>query len=104
MEQWSDFEYRWRRNQVLAASAIVTTAAPSMMESLTINRPAPERYGKPCVEDPIAGTQASGVVTRNDSVVHAIRIRRKLPTAETCGATGYAAISNPIDMMTTPNP
>ena len=44
----------------------------------------------------MAGTQTSGVVTRNDNVVQAIRTRRKLPTAETCGAIGYEAISTPI--------
>src|ERR1700751_3213303 len=57
-------------NQVLAESARVTTAAPSMMASLMISRPAPERYGNPCVE---AGTHASGVVIKNESVVRDIR-------------------------------
>src|ERR1700688_4504684 len=93
-----------RANQVLAESARVTTAAPSMMASLMISRPAPERYGNPCVEAPNAGTHASGVVTKNDSVVSDIRIRRKLPAAETCGMIGYAAISTPIRTITTPNP
>src|ERR1700724_747604 len=93
-----------RHNQVLAESARVTTAAPSMMASLMISRPAPERYGNPCVEAPNAGTHASGVVTKNDSVVRDIRIRKKLPTAETCGRMGYAAISTPIRMITRPSP
>src|SRR6266851_8265461 len=93
-----------RANQVLAESARVTTAAPNMMASLMISRPAPARYGNPCVEAPNAGTHASGVVTRNESVVSDIRIRRKLPTTETCGRMGYAAISTPIRMITTPNP
>jgi hypothetical protein len=61
-----------------------------------ISRPAPDRYGNPCVEAPNAGTHASGVVTKNESVVRDIRIRRKLPSAETCGRMGYAAISTPI--------
>ena len=34
---------------------MVTTAAPSIMQSLTISRPPPARYGKPCVDDPMAG-------------------------------------------------
>src|ERR1700692_546815 len=93
-----------RHNQVLAESARVTTAAPSMIASLMISRPAPERYGNPCVEAPNAGTHASGVVTKNDSVVSDIRIRRKLPTAETCGRMGYAATSTPIRTITPPNP
>src|SRR5580692_253236 len=93
-----------RANQILAESARVITAAPSMMASLMINRPAPERYGNPCVEAPNAGTHASGVVTKNESVVSDIRIRKKLPTAETCGMIGYAAISTPIRTITTPNP
>src|SRR5216684_631780 len=93
-----------RANQALAESARVTTAAPSMMASLMISRPAPERYGNPCVEAPNAGTHASGVVTRNESVVRDIRIRRKLPTAEACGRMGYDAISTPIRTITIPNP
>src|SRR5579864_1262972 len=91
-------------NQVLAESARVTTAAPNMMASLMISRPAPDRYGNPSVEAPNAGTHASGVVTKNESVVRDIRIRRKLPTAETCGRMGYAAIRTPIRTITTPNP
>src|SRR5258707_2257016 len=91
-------------NQVLAESARGSTAAPSMMASLMISRPAPDRYGNPCVEAPNAGTHASGVVAKNESVVRDIRIRRKLPTSETSGRMGYAAISTPIRMITTPNP
>src|SRR6201987_2333559 len=91
-------------NQVLAESARVTTAAPSMMTSLMISLPAPDRYGNPCVEAPNAGTHASGVVTKNESVVRDIRIRRKLPTAETCGRMGYAGISTPSKTINTPNP
>src|SRR6266404_7055883 len=84
-----------RHNQVLAESARVTTAAPSMMASLMMSRPAPDRYGNPCVEAPNAGTHASGVVTKNERVVRDIRMRRKLPAAETCGRMGYDAIRTP---------
>lgn len=35
------------RSEDLAASARVTTAAPSMIASLITKRPTPERYGKP---------------------------------------------------------
>jgi len=70
----------------LADSAKVTTAAPNMMMSLIISRPAIDKYGNPCAESPSAGTHASGVVTRNDSVVRLIKIRRKLPTAAKPGA------------------
>jgi hypothetical protein len=48
------------------------------------------------MEDPIAGTQTSGVVTRNERVVSDIRMRRKLPAAESYGAMGYEAINSPI--------
>src|ERR1700756_451607 len=91
-------------NQVLAESASVATAAPNMMASLMISRPAPDRYGNPCVEAPKAGTHASGVLTKNESVVRDIRIRRKLPSADTCGRRGYVAISTPIKTINTPNP
>src|ERR1700756_3611814 len=91
-------------NQVLAESASVATAAPNMMASLMISRPAPDRYGNPCVEAPKAGTHASGVLTKNESVVSDIRIRRKLPMAETCGRMGWHAISNPIRTIKTPSP
>jgi hypothetical protein len=62
-----------------AESAIVTSAAPSMMASFSTRRPGPARNGKPCVVSPTAGTHASGVVTRNESVVSDISATHRAP-------------------------
>src|SRR5215831_19241932 len=76
----------WR--YVLAESAIVRMAAPSMMESLTTRSPGSARKGNPCTEFPGPETQASGVVMSKERVVKAINITRKLPTAAAWGSNG----------------
>src|SRR5215467_8468979 len=92
----------WR--YVLAESAIVRMAAPSMMESLTTRSPGSARKGNPCTEFPGPETQASGVVTRKERVVQAMRITKKLPTAATWGNNGFRAMRTPKPTMTKPNP
>ncbi|MEA2669343.1 MAG: hypothetical protein QOJ33_2277 [Chloroflexota bacterium] len=93
-----------RRKNAFAESAMVTSAAPIMMESLTTNRPGRSSSGKPCCGLPSAGTQHSGVVIRNDRVTNDIRKARKLPTAATCGSHGCRAIMTPKATITTPSP
>lgn len=60
------------RNILCAASEAATKPPASIIMSLITNRPTPERYGNPCCgvgkSPPKFGTQASGVVTRNESV------------------------------------
>jgi hypothetical protein len=88
---------------VLAESAIVKMPAPSMMESLTTRRPGRARNGNPCSEFPVPETQASGVVTRKERVVQAMRNTRKLPTAATWGNSGWRAMRIPKPPITQPN-
>ena len=86
-----------------AESAIVTNAAPNMMASLTTKRPPTDKSGKPCSVLPNAGTQLSGVVTRNDKVTNDMRKTRKLPSVATPGNQGFRAIINPKVTMTVPS-
>ena len=71
--------------------------APRSTTSLMRNWPAGDNFGSPCF-----CCQASGVVPRKLRVVVNIATPARLASADTLGASGFAAISDPMTISVAP--
>lgn len=97
------FSYRFF--SILCAQSANTTMAEARIHvSLMTNLPAPVSSGKPCSPLPRSGTQASGVVTRNDSVPIVMRMTKPEPTKPIFGNHMPKRVKIPNDMMAIPSP
>lgn len=84
-----------------AESAIIITDPANIRVSFNTNLPAPDKYGKPWCKSPKSGTQASGVVLKNDRVTRGVRNDKVPPINPIQRLKGLARTKRAIRTSTT---